>query len=713
LIFHPEYRKPIAMKNYLVLLLVMLAAMRSGAQSGVAINTDSAPPDPSAILDLSSGDKGLLIPRMTTSERNAIASPALGLQIFNTTTNCLNVWNGSTWKQACYDCDFTSPAPGNNGPICEGSTLQLTATLIPGATYQWSGPNGFVSTDQNPTIVNAMPAATGSYSVTATLDGCTSQPQTTVVTVNAVPAAPAAGNDGPKCAGQPLSLTASSIPFATYAWVGPNGYTSNLQNPVILSTTGLNSGAYTVTATVNGCTSPAGNTTAEVIAIPATPGAITGSPTVCGNAAGVNYSINPVSGATSYNWSVPSGASITLNTGTNIQVSYGTQSGNVSVSASNSCGTSALSILPVTTNFVNSSFTPLSATASFDVVFSPAQTGASYAWTFNSATPSSSSVQNPSVLWSSAGTYTVSLTVTSGGCSSSTSNSVSVASPTVVTYDYSGSQQSFVVPNGATRVKLEAWGAEGGSNTAGAPNVGGKGGYVSGYLDVTPGQTLYLFAGGRGGNGNMAGGYNGGGAGGSGGGGSGGGGASDVRIGGTASSNRVLVAGGGGGAWYQPGGAGGGGGALGTSPGGNGGVNGGNGGSGASVGGGGGGGGTTGTAGTGGTGGTGGGGGGGGTALSDGTNGTDGGTQFGGQGGKSALNGGAGGNAGGGGNGGSGGGGGYAGGGGGGGQATGGAGGGGSSWWSTSAPYIIASGQAFDGTTIYGRSGDGRIVVTY
>src|SRR6185295_9778777 len=85
------------------------------AQEGVGINSSGTSADPSAILDASSTTKGQLVPRMTTAQRDAIINPALGLLIFNTTTQCFNVWLGVTWKKICGDCDFSNPVPGNSG----------------------------------------------------------------------------------------------------------------------------------------------------------------------------------------------------------------------------------------------------------------------------------------------------------------------------------------------------------------------------------------------------------------------------------------------------------------------------------------------------------------------------------------------------------------------------------------------------------------------
>jgi len=138
------------------------------------------------------------------------------------------------------------------------------------------------------------------------------------------------------------------------------------------------------------------------------------------------------------------------------------------------------------------------------------------------------------------------------------------------TFNYTGAQQTFTVPSGVSTITIKAWGAQGGNVTSYHVLAGGKGGYATGNLSVSAGNTLYVYVGGKGTDrlGNhpyssctvVNGGFNGGGKNRSAGTGTPGGGASDVRNGGTALANRVIVAGAGGGnGWtYAQGGAGGG-----------------------------------------------------------------------------------------------------------------------------------------------------------
>ena len=64
----------------------------------VAINATGAQPDPSAILDLTASDAGLLIPRMTAAQKAAITSPAEGLMIYQTNgTKGFYFYDGNNW----------------------------------------------------------------------------------------------------------------------------------------------------------------------------------------------------------------------------------------------------------------------------------------------------------------------------------------------------------------------------------------------------------------------------------------------------------------------------------------------------------------------------------------------------------------------------------------------------------------------------------------
>ncbi|MCC6600267.1 MAG: hypothetical protein IT223_06295 [Crocinitomicaceae bacterium] len=187
------------MKQILCVLFLSILSFTLPAQTtGVSVNTDGTPPDASAIFDINSSSQGLLIPRMTTAEIGAIISPAPGLLVFNTTTYCFNVYKTTGWYEWCGEC--IAPAPpvaDNSGPVCEGGTLSLTASTVPGATYSWTGPDGFVSSLQNPSISNVTSTASGAYLVSSLSNGCASTPSSTLVTINPLPIAPSSGTHVP------------------------------------------------------------------------------------------------------------------------------------------------------------------------------------------------------------------------------------------------------------------------------------------------------------------------------------------------------------------------------------------------------------------------------------------------------------------------------------------------------------------------------------
>ncbi|MBL7729256.1 MAG: hypothetical protein JNM68_16290, partial [Dinghuibacter sp.] len=83
--------------KYSLSVIVFIALLQNLQAQNVAINNTGATPDAKAILDVSSTSKGILIPRMLQSERDAIGTPPQGLLLFNTTSNSFQYYNGSTW----------------------------------------------------------------------------------------------------------------------------------------------------------------------------------------------------------------------------------------------------------------------------------------------------------------------------------------------------------------------------------------------------------------------------------------------------------------------------------------------------------------------------------------------------------------------------------------------------------------------------------------
>jgi uncharacterized protein (TIGR02145 family) len=129
-----------------------LPALQSSAQSaGVAINPTGIAADPSAMLDVSSNSKGMLIPRLTTAQRNAIAAPAEGLLIFNSTTKCFeafvnNAWNTVSCPGACPPP--SAPTAGTHSP--SSTQIIWNWNTVSGATgYQWNTTNIYLGSGVN------------------------------------------------------------------------------------------------------------------------------------------------------------------------------------------------------------------------------------------------------------------------------------------------------------------------------------------------------------------------------------------------------------------------------------------------------------------------------------------------------------------------------------------------------------------------------------
>ena len=108
-------------KGVILFLTIGLLAIKVSAQVKVGDNPTVV--NSSAVFEMESTSKGLLLPRMTSAQRNAIVSPATGLVIYNTTKNCVEHYNGSAWYNAC---DRTT-TPSNGGEISSGGTAVVSA----------------------------------------------------------------------------------------------------------------------------------------------------------------------------------------------------------------------------------------------------------------------------------------------------------------------------------------------------------------------------------------------------------------------------------------------------------------------------------------------------------------------------------------------------------------------------------------------------------
>ncbi|MCW3106343.1 MAG: C-terminal target protein [Segetibacter sp.] len=149
---------------------------------------------------------------------------------------------------------YNSPdGAGNDGPLCGNGSLTLTATTVSGATYSWTGPNGYTSSNQNPVITNAL-AYPGVYTVVVSSLGCTSTAYTNVVATSTS----FSYTGTPYCSNTTTAtVTLNGAATAGAFTASPAGLSLNASTGAI-NVAASTLGTYTVTNTangVNGCVS--------------------------------------------------------------------------------------------------------------------------------------------------------------------------------------------------------------------------------------------------------------------------------------------------------------------------------------------------------------------------------------------------------------------------------------------------------------------------
>ena len=188
-----------------LLLLFLIIGGQASAQ--IAINSDGSLPDNSAGLDVNFNNKGLLPPRMTFDQRNAISNPAEGLTIFCTNCNAdgtggVSVFEGGSWKMINLICASpNAPTAGSHVPNTTQVIWNWNAVPI-GTYYKWN------------TVDNPVTAIETGASTTMTENGLLCWTTYTRYVW---------ANNG--CGQSPVSIltqTTSSVPFSPAPTAGTN-----------------------------------------------------------------------------------------------------------------------------------------------------------------------------------------------------------------------------------------------------------------------------------------------------------------------------------------------------------------------------------------------------------------------------------------------------------------------------------------------------------
>ena len=377
----------------------------------------------------------------------------------------VTVSNGSCSSTSAATTVTANPLPPvptitASGPttFCAGGSVTLTSSSATGNT--WS--NG--ATTQSITVTTS-----GSFTVTVSNLGCSSVSAPVTVTVNPVPTV-SASNNGPLCVNQALNLTASGTVGGTYSWTGPNAFSSTSQNPGIASISGSEFGVYTVTITLNSCTAAASTT---VVLNSGTSTAITPAGPFCSNGTAVSLSATSPGGT----WSGT--GIVNASSGLFDPSVSGAGSFTITYDIPGSCsGASTTTIVvnpsPVT-NFIADT---LSGCVPLFVNFTNQTPSAiSSQWNFGNG-QTAASLASGSANYTSAGCFTVSLTVTDlNGCSATSTkvnficaNPLPDASFTPSPYDATITHPEIHFINTSSNATSYSWNfGDGGNSTVFSP----------------------------------------------------------------------------------------------------------------------------------------------------------------------------------------------------------------------------------------------------
>lgn len=145
-------KKQIIILAALLIVNFQLLIINSLSAQNIGINTTGNAPNASAALDIDINQKGLLVPRMSTANRNAIVSPAHSLLIYNTTTDCFEAWNQTTltWVAfGCISCQLPGALAAATHTPCQ-TQIVWNWNAVAGATgYKYNTVNNYSTATDN------------------------------------------------------------------------------------------------------------------------------------------------------------------------------------------------------------------------------------------------------------------------------------------------------------------------------------------------------------------------------------------------------------------------------------------------------------------------------------------------------------------------------------------------------------------------------------
>ena len=305
----------------------------------------------------------------------------------------------------------------NNIILCSGSPLTLSASsTTPNVSYSWSGPINFNNNNSaNPTIPNIQTNGIGTYSVTASLNGCISGAGIVTVVVNQTPSTPTITGSTTICSGSPINLTASTAPLgnSSFSWILPDGSINNTNNISIPSSTSSNAGNYKVKATLGDCISQEKIFTVVVNTTPNITGSSSVIPSNCATASG-GILLNGLLPSTSYqaNYNGSNKSLTTDISGTLTIPQLGAATYNA-ISVTSLAGCKSNEVGPITIVDPTPPVTPTASGVSqicsgqtLNLVGNSAVTGVNYSWKGpNSFTSTAQNPSIPQIITAGTGTY--------------------------------------------------------------------------------------------------------------------------------------------------------------------------------------------------------------------------------------------------------------------------------------------------------------------